>query len=47
LEPRADGKTVIWWVKELGRNFTSAELASQIAIRLVKQYEAYERAFGR
>ncbi len=44
LEPRTDGKTVVWWVKELGRSFTSAELASQIAIRLVKQYEAYEHA---
>jgi Fic family protein len=47
LEPRADGKNVGWWVSELGKSFTSAELASQIAIRLVKQYEAYEHAFGR
>lgn len=47
LEPRADGQNVVWWVSELGKSFTSAELASQIAIRLVKQYEAYEHAFGR
>jgi Fic family protein len=47
LEPRADGKSVVWWVSELGKSFTSAELASQIAIRTVKQFEAYERAFGR
>lgn len=47
LEPRADGKRVVWWVSELGKSFTSAELASQIAIRTVKQYEAYEQAFGR
>jgi hypothetical protein len=42
LEPRVDGKNVVWWVKELGKSFTSSELASQVAIRLVKQYEAYE-----
>ncbi len=47
LEPRADRQNVVWWVSELGKSFTSAELASQIAIRLVKQYEAYEQAFGR
>ena len=47
LEPRAEGKAVVWWVNELGKSFTSVELASQIAIRLVKQYEAYEHAFGR
>lgn len=47
LEPRADGQDVGWWVSELDKSFTSAELASQIAIRLVKQYEAYEHAFGR
>jgi Fic family protein len=46
LEPRADGQNVVWWVSELGKSFTSAELASQIAIRLVKQFEAYEQAFG-
>jgi hypothetical protein len=34
-------------VKELGKSFTSAELASQVAIRLVKQFEDYEAAFGR
>ena len=47
LEPRADGKTIVWWVSELGKSFTSAELAPQVAIRLVKHYEAYEHAFGR
>jgi Fic family protein len=47
LEPRAEGQNVIWHVKELGKNFTSSELASQVAIRLVKQFEAYEAAFGR
>lgn len=47
LEQRADEQNVVWWVSELSKGFTSAELASQIAIRLVKQYEAYERAFGR
>jgi len=47
LEPRAEGQSVVWHVKELGKNFTSAELASQVAIRLVKQFEAYEHAFGR
>lgn len=47
LEPRADGQNVAWWVSELGKSYTSTELASQIAIRLVKQYEAYEQAFGR
>jgi len=47
LELRADGQNMVWWVSELGKSFTSSELASQIAIRLVKQYEAYERAFGR
>jgi Fic family protein len=47
LEPRADGQNAVWHVKELGKRFTSSELASQVAIRLVKQFEAYERAFGR
>lgn len=47
LEPRAEGQIVVWQIKELGKSFTTAELASQVAIRLVKQYEAYERAFGR
>jgi Fic family protein len=47
LEPRADGKTIVWWVTELDKSFTTPELASQVAIRLVKQYEAYEQAFGR
>ena len=47
LEPRADGTTVVWWVKKLGKELTSTALATQIAIRLVKQYEAYEQAFGR
>jgi len=47
LEPRAEGQNVIWQVKELGKNFTSSELASQVAIQLVKQFEAYESAFGR
>ncbi|MDQ2832379.1 MAG: Fic family protein [Acidobacteriota bacterium] len=47
LEPRANGQNVVWWVSELAKSFTSAELASQIAIRLVKQYETYEQAFGR
>jgi Fic/DOC family len=42
LEPRAAGQNVVWQVKELGTSFTSPELASQVAIRLVKQYEAYE-----
>jgi len=46
LEPRADGQNVVWWVSELGKSFTSAELASQMAIRLVKQFEVYEQAFG-
>jgi hypothetical protein len=44
LEPRAAGQNVVWQVKELGKSFTSPELASQVAIRLVKQYEAYEAA---
>jgi hypothetical protein len=47
LEPQAEGQNVLWQVKELGKNFTSSELASQVAIRLVKQFEAYEAAFGR
>jgi hypothetical protein len=47
LELRGEGQNVIWHVKELGKNFTSPELASQVAIRLVKQFEAYEAAFGR
>jgi hypothetical protein len=47
LEPRSEGQNVIWHVKELGKNFTSSELASQVAIRLVKHFEAYEAAFGR
>jgi Fic family protein len=47
LEPRAEGQSVVWQLKELGKSFTTAELASQVAIRLVKQYEAYESAFGR
>ena len=46
-EPRAEGDEVVWWVKELGNTFTSAELASKVAIRLMKQYEAYEHAYGR
>src|ERR1035437_7691767 len=46
LEPRAEGQNVVWQVKELGKSFTSSELASQVAIRLVKQFEAYERAVG-
>jgi hypothetical protein len=47
LEPRAEGQNVLWHVKELGKNLASSELASQVAIRLVKQFEAYEAAFGR
>lgn len=47
LEPRAKGTTVVWSVKEMGKTLTSAELAAQVAIRLVKQYEAYEHTFGR
>jgi hypothetical protein len=47
LEPRTDGKTIVWWITELDKSFTTPELASQVAIRLVKQYEAYEHAFGR
>jgi len=47
LEPRAEGPNVVWQVKELGKSFKSSELASQVAIRLVKQFEAYEAAFGR
>jgi Fic family protein len=47
LEPEAEGKNNGWWVRELDKSFTSADLASQVAIRLVKQYEAYEHAFGR
>ncbi len=47
LEPRAESQNVVWQVKELDKSFTSSELASQVAIKLVKQYEAYERAFGR
>jgi hypothetical protein len=47
LEPRAKGQSIVWYVKELGKNFTSSELASQVAIRLVKQFEAYEATFGR
>jgi Fic family protein len=40
LEPRAEGQSVVWHVKELGKKFKSSELASQVAIRLVKQFEA-------
>jgi Fic family protein len=47
LEPKTDGKNVVWRVSELDKSLTSPELASQVAIRLVKQYEAYEHAFGR
>jgi hypothetical protein len=47
LKPREDGKKIVWWVSELGRQITSTELASQVAIQLVKHYEAYEQAFGR
>ena len=47
LELRVKGQNVLWHVKELGKNLTSSELASQVAIRLVKQFEAYEAAFGR
>lgn len=47
LEFQTDGRAVIWWVKELGKSLTSAELAAQVGIRLVKQYESYEHAFGR
>jgi hypothetical protein len=46
LEPRTDGNKVVWWVSELDKSFTSRELASQVAIRLVKHYEAYEHASG-
>lgn len=47
LEPRAKGPNILWHVKELGKDHTSSELASQVAIRLVKQFEAYEAAFRR
>jgi Fic family protein len=47
VEPRVDATNVVWWIKELGKDLTSTELATQVAIRLVKQYEAYEQAFGR
>jgi hypothetical protein len=47
LEPKViDGKIVLS-VKELTKTLTSAEFASQVTIRLVKQYELYERAYGR
>ena len=46
LEPRADGTTVVWWVEKLAKTLTSTELATQVAIRLVKQYESYEHALG-
>jgi hypothetical protein len=46
LEPLSEGQNVIWHVKELGKNFTSSELAAQVAIRLVRQFEEYEAAFG-
>lgn len=44
LEPRAEGQNVVWQVKELDKSFKSPELASQVAIRLVKQFEDYEAA---
>jgi hypothetical protein len=47
LEPRVENKNVVWQVKELDKTLTSSELASQVAIRLVKQFEAYESEFGR
>lgn len=47
LEPGTDGDKVVWWVSELDKSFTSPELASQVAIRLVKHYETYEHAVGR
>jgi Fic family protein len=47
LDPKVVDGQIVWSVKELTKTFTSAELASQVAIRLVKQYEMYERAYGR
>jgi Fic family protein len=47
LEPKVVDGQIVWSVKELEKTFTSVELASQVAIRLVKQYELYERAYGR
>jgi hypothetical protein len=47
LEPKAEGKNVIWRLRELDKIFTTSELASQIAIRLIRHYESYEHAFGR
>jgi hypothetical protein len=37
---------VVWWVEKLAKTLTSTELATQVAIRLVKQYESYEHALG-
>lgn len=47
LEPQAEGQSVVWQVEALGKSFTSSNLATQIAIRLVKLFEAYEHANGR
>jgi hypothetical protein len=47
LDPKVVNGKIVWSVKELTKTFTSAELASQVAIRLVKQYEMYESAYGR
>jgi hypothetical protein len=47
LDPKVVDGQIVWSVKELAKTFTSVELASQVAIRLVKQYEQYERAYGR
>jgi len=47
LEPRAEGRNVVWQVKELGKSFTSAELASQVADPARQAVRDYEAAFGR
>lgn len=44
---REQTEKIVWWVSKLDKSFTSPELASQVAIRLVKRYEAYEHASGR
>jgi hypothetical protein len=47
LNPVPQDDSVVWYVPELKRSFSSAALAEQIAIELSKYHTAYQEAYGR
>ncbi len=47
LEPVMQGDSVAWWIPELRKTLSSADLAEKIAIELSRYHAAYEEAYGR